>query len=164
MNNQLADLQPLIYPAPVSVSAAWQLWLGLLLAVLLMTAVLLLLWRRKRALRATGPHSNFELLRQQALQELAQIPDPLPRQPAGPWLQQLNQLLKRLCSARYPEHHSHRLSGRSWLAFLDSRCPAAGLTRWMILVEGSYLPSCQLSASAITELRSAVRLWIEKHA
>ena len=51
------------------------------------------------------------------------------RWPAGPWLQQLNALLKRLCRERYPDSGSHVLSSRAWLAFLDNRCPAAGLTR-----------------------------------
>lgn len=162
MNNQLQQLQPLIYPMASPAPTSWWPWLT---AATLCAAAGLLLWRWQQ--RRTGKHQqlpDFELLRQQALQELAQIPMPGEDQPAGPWLQQLNQLLKRITSVRYPEHHSHRLSGRLWLAFLDSRCPAAGLTRWMVLVEGSYQPSCQLSASAIAELHAAVRLWIEKHA
>lgn len=159
MNASLAQLQPLIYPA-IQPGVSWWQWLpgfGLLLIAGL------LIWRWLRQPRTPAP-SAFELLRQQALQELAQIPQPKPDQPASLWLQQLNQLLKRLCSARYPEHNSHRLSGRLWLAFLDSRCPAAGLTRWMVLVEGAYQPDCQLSAKAIDELQAAIRLWIEKHA
>ena len=83
--------------------------------------------------------------------------------PAGPWLQQLNALLKRLCRERYPDSASHTLSSRAWLAFLDNRCPAAGLTRWMILVDGSYKPQCTLSDKAIAELDQAIAIWIRKH-
>ena len=55
------------------------------------------------------------------------------------------------------------LSSRAWLAFLDNRCPAAGLTRWMILVDGSYRPQCTMSDKAIAELDQAVATWIRKH-
>ena len=82
---------------------------------------------------------------------------------AGAWLQQINALLKRLCRARYPDDHPHTLSGRAWLAFLDSRCPAAGLTRWMVLVEGAYRPQCRLDDKAIDGLEQAVDIWIRKH-
>ena len=55
------------------------------------------------------------------------------------------------------------LSSRAWLAFLDSRCPAAGLTRWMVLVEGAYRPHCSLDDKAIAGLNQAVSIWIRKH-
>lgn len=162
MNSPLQQLQPLIYPAASPAPASWWPWLA---AAALLSSTGLLLWRWHHQRRQQQRHlPDIELIRKQALQELEQIPMPRDGQPAGPWLQQLNQLLKRISSARYPEHNSHRLSGRLWLAFLDSRCPAAGLTHWMVLVEGSYQPSCQLSASAIAQLHTAVRLWIEKHA
>ena len=159
MNASLAQLQPLIYPATSNTTITWWQVLLALLAILLAGV---LVWRKLHSKQPLP--TAFDLLRQQALEELAQILPPHPEQPASLWLQQLNQLLKRLCNARYPEHNSHRLSGRLWLAFLDSRCPAAGLTRWMVLVEGAYQPSCQLSAKSIEELQAAVRLWIEKHA
>ena len=102
-------------------------------------------------------------LRQAALDELATLRKPYDGAPAGPWLQQLNALLKRLCRERYPDSASHTLSSRAWLAFLDNRCPAAGLTRWMILVDGSYRPQCTMSDKAIAELDQAVATWIRKH-
>ena len=52
---------------------------------------------------------------------------------------------------------------RAWLAFLDSRCPAAGLTRWMVLVDGGYRARCTLEASAIEGLNKSVDTWIRKH-
>ena len=83
--------------------------------------------------------------------------------PANQWLQQLNALLKRLCRTRYPNDNPHTLSGRAWLAFLDSRCPAAGLTRWMVLVEGVYRADCRLDDKAIQSLEQSVQIWIRKH-
>ncbi|NAT37391.1 DUF4381 domain-containing protein, partial [Pseudomonas syringae pv. actinidifoliorum] len=91
------------------------------------------------------------------------LPKPYDGAPAGAWLQQINGLLKRLCRNHYPHSQSHTLNGRKWLAFLDNRCPAAGLTRWMILVEGAYKPECKLDDKAITGLTQAVDTWIRKH-
>ncbi|MFI8744274.1 DUF4381 domain-containing protein [Pseudomonas sp. NPDC077186] len=162
--NPLDQLQPLIDPPPVPwwpPAPGW--WL---LAVLLPLAGwglwrLLRRWRvHRRQVRAEAP---LEPLRQAALAELAQLRKPYDGAPAGPWLQQLNALLKRLCRERYPDSHSHVLSSRAWLAFLDNRCPAAGLTRWMVLVEGAYKPQCTLSDKAIGELEQAVAIWIRKH-
>ena len=56
-----------------------------------------------------------------------------------------------------------RSTWRAWLAFLDSRCPSAGLTRWMVLVEGAYRPRCQLDDKALQALHQAIDLWIRKH-
>ena len=91
------------------------------------------------------------------------MPKPYDGAPAGAWLQQLNGLLKRLCRNHYPYSQSHTLNGRKWLAFLDNRCPAAGLTRWMVLVEGAYKPECKLDDKAITGLTQSVETWIRKH-
>src|SRR5690606_12993660 len=82
---------------------------------------------------------------------------------AGPWLQQINALLKRLCLQRYPQRQCQTLTGRAWLALLDSRCPSAGLTRWMVLVEGAYRPRCRLDDKSLDALRQAIDLWIRKH-
>ncbi|MGV2837277.1 DUF4381 domain-containing protein, partial [Pseudomonas shirazensis] len=102
-------------------------------------------------------------VREAALAELARLPRPYDGAPAGAWLQQINALLKRLCRNHYPGANSHTLSGRQWLAFLDNRCPAAGLTRWMVLVEGTYKPECKLDDKAIVGLSQAVETWIRKH-
>lgn len=162
--NPLDQLLPLIDPEPVPwwpPAPGW--WL---LAALLPLAGwglwrALRRWRgRRRQALAEAP---LEPLRQAALAELAALSKPYDGSPAGPWLQQLNALLKRLCRERYPDSHSHVLSSRAWLAFLDNRCPAAGLTRWMILVEGAYKPQCSLSDKAIGELDQAIAIWIRKH-
>ncbi|MES2817642.1 MAG: DUF4381 domain-containing protein [Pseudomonadota bacterium] len=162
--NPLDQLQPLIAPPPVAwwpPAPGWWL-LGTLLLLLLAG-----LWRLRRrwpAKTVRNPaQQTLDPLRQAALQELVLLKKPYDGAPAALWLQQLNALLKRLCRAHYPDSHSHTLSGRTWLAFLDSRCPAAGLTRWMILVEGAYRGECRLDDKAVDGLNQAVDIWIRKH-
>ncbi len=162
--NPLDQLQPPITPAAVSwwpPAPGW--WLLLISLPLLVWGIW---WLRKR-LQSKGrkPTRVEELdpLRQAALLELAQLTAPQAGEPAGIWLQQLNALLKRLCREHYPNQNSHTLSGRAWLAFLDSRCPAAGLTRWMVLVDGGYRSQCTLDASAVEGLNKSVDTWIRKH-
>lgn len=160
----LDQLQPMIRPAPISIwppAPGW--WVLLVLLPLLGYG----LWRARVLLpQRTQDEANeqpLDPLRQAALIELAQMPKPYDGAPAGAWLQQINGLLKRLCRNDYPYSQSHTLNGRKWLAFLDNRCPAAGLTRWMILVEGAYKPECKLDDKAITGLTQSVETWIRKH-
>jgi hypothetical protein len=163
--NPLDQLQPLIEPAPVD---WWPLALGWWLLLLLVPLLGWGVWRLRRVLpvvKRRPPRSEQPLdpVRVAALAELASLPKPYDGAPAGAWLQQINGLLKRLCRNHYPHSQSHTLNGRKWLAFLDNRCPAAGLTRWMILVEGAYKPECKLDDKAITGLTQAVDTWIRKH-
>lgn len=168
--NLQQQLAPLILPPEPSL---WPLPLGWWLVIL---SVILLLLRGLRVWRRQQPDSPvatpelpseidpLESLRRTALEELAQLGSPAPGEPASQWLQQINALLKRISRIRYPAANPHTLSGRAWLAFLDSRCPAAGLTRWMILVEGAYRAECRLDQKAIEGLLQAVSIWIQKHA
>lgn len=160
--NPLEQLQPLITPeAPSLWPPAIGWWLLPFVIVLLIWG----LWRLIRYLRQRQQHTPkavLDPLRQAALDELLQLPKPYGAS-ANLWLQQLNALLKRLCRVQYPNDQSHLLSGRAWLAYLDNRCPAAGLTRWMILAEGSYRPNTQMSDEAIDSLEQAIAIWIRKH-
>jgi hypothetical protein len=162
--NNLEQLQPLIPPAAVSF---WPPAPGWWLLLLLLPVVAWGLWRLRRYWPGKRPVSRAEQpldpLRVAALEELAGLPKPYDGAPAGAWLQHINALLKRLCRNHYPYSQSHTLNGRKWLAFLDNRCPAAGLTRWMVLVEGAYKPECKLDDKAITGLNQAVETWIRKH-
>ncbi|WP_028693830.1 DUF4381 domain-containing protein [Pseudomonas cremoricolorata] len=162
--NPLDELQPLLAPQAIGwwpPAPGWWLLLGALLLVGWG------LWRLRhwRPLRPApaAPEQGLDPARSEALAELARLPRPYDGAPAGAWLQQLNGLLKRLCRSHYPGAHSHTLNGRQWLAFLDNRCPAAGLTRWMVLVEGAYKPECKLDDKAIAGLSQAVETWIRKH-
>lgn len=162
--NPLDRLEPLIAPLPVGwwpPAPGW--WLLAALLPLLGWG----LWRLRRHLPrrtiATRGEVPLDPLREAALAELAALAKPYGRASAGPWLQAINGLLKRVCRARWPDSGSHALSGRAWLAFLDNRCPAAGLTRWMILVEGGYRADCTLDDKAVDGLDAAVATWIRKH-
>ncbi|KPB75696.1 DUF4381 domain-containing protein [Pseudomonas cannabina] len=162
--NPLDQLQPLIAPEAVGFwppAPGW--WLLLLLIPLAAWGM----WRLRVLLPVKASQSRSEQpldpVRVAALAELASLPKPYDGAPAGAWLQQINGLLKRLCRNHYPHSQSHTLNGRKWLAFLDNRCPAAGLTRWMILVEGAYKPECKLDDKAISGLTQAVDTWIRKH-
>lgn len=162
--SSIDDLQPLIAPPPVAwwpPAPGWWFLAALALGILLL--VRLRPWRRWLNKTSLQAETAIEPHRQIALEELAQLSKPYDGQPANQWLQQLNALLKRLCRIRYPDDNSHTLSGRAWLAFLDNRCPAAGLTRWMVLVEGGYRAECQLDDKAIAGLEQAVQIWIRKH-
>ncbi|MCF7530789.1 DUF4381 domain-containing protein [Pseudomonas petrae] len=159
----LDPLQPLILPEPVGF---WPPAPGWWLLLILLPALGYGLWRARKLLQKKASGDTVEPLdplRQAALVELAQMPKPYDGAPAGAWLQQINGLLKRLCRNHYPYSQSHTLNGRKWLAFLDNRCPAAGLTRWMILVEGAYKPECKLDDKAINGLTQSVETWIRKH-
>lgn len=137
---------------------------------LLLILIPLLVWAAWWARRHWQPKAEIlpsevplDPLRAAALAELAALRKPYDGEPAGVWLQQLNGLLKRLCRNHYPNANSHLLSGRQWLAFLDNRCPAAGLTRWMILVEGAYKPECKLDDKSVNGLNQAIETWVRKH-
>ena len=163
--NPLDQLQPTIAPPPVS---WWPLAPGWWALLVLIPLLLWGLWYLRRYLprrqqRSRQAEQPLDPQRQAALAELARLVRPYDGQHAGPWLQQLNALLKRLARADYPNDNSHVLSGRAWLAFLDNRCPAAGLTRWMVLVEGTYRSHCSLDDKAINGLNQAVDTWIRKH-
>ena len=162
--NPLDQLHPLIAPEAVGI---WPLAPGWWLLLILIPALAYGAWRGRHLLPRKAPRANGEQpldpLRQAALEELARMPKPYDGAPAGAWLQQINGLLKRLCRNHYPYSQSHTLNGRKWLAFLDNRCPAAGLTRWMILVEGAYKPECKLDDKAINGLTQSVDTWIRKH-
>lgn len=162
--NPLDQLEPLLAPAAIGwwpPAPGW--WLLALLLPALLWGARRLLERLPKLRRKQTSEQSLDPLREAALQELQHLSKPYDGAPAGPWLQQINGLLKRLCRERYPDSHSHTLSSRAWLAFLDNRCPAAGLTRWMILVEGAYKPQCNLDDKAIEDLNQAVAIWIRKH-
>ncbi|MBB6341871.1 hypothetical protein HNP49_002039 [Pseudomonas fluvialis] len=161
--NPLDQLEPLIAPPAIS---AWPPAPGWWLLPIVLAALLWGLWRlwqRRPRRQSSSEQKLIDPLRLAALLELERLPTPQAGEPAGPWLQQLNQLLKRLCQSRQHHDPSLTLSGRAWLAYLDSRCPAAGLTRWMVLVEGAYRADVRLDDKAVAGLQQAVGTWIRKH-
>ncbi|MDF5829105.1 DUF4381 domain-containing protein [Pseudomonas aeruginosa] len=161
--NPLDRLEPLIAPLPVGwwpPAPGW--WLLAALLPLLGWGALATAPAPAAAHHRHPRRSAAGSAREAALAELAALAKPYGRASAGPWLQAINGLLKRVCRARWPDSGSHALSGRAWLAFLDNRCSAAGLTRWMILVEGGYRADCT-STTRPDGLDAAVATWIRKH-
>ncbi|GAC1038856.1 hypothetical protein thsps117_36140 [Pseudomonas sp. No.117] len=163
MTPGMPNLDPLRLPPEAPFWPPAPGWWLLVLVVVALAFFLRHRHGRRPLLSATvAEQSPEEDLRTTALAELERLPRPYGA-PAGPWLQALNALLKRLCRASYPDQISQTLSGRDWLAFLDSRCPAAGLTRYMILVDGGYRPDLRLEDRIIDGLQDAVATWIRKH-
>src|SRR3990167_10562255 len=100
----LDQLEPLIAPAPIDwwpPAPGW--WLLAVLVPLLLWGLTRLLQRLKRGRTASVGDNALDPLRLAALAELEQLAKPYGGAPAGPWLQQLNGLLKRL---RSEEHTS----------------------------------------------------------
>ena len=96
--NPLDQLQPTIAPPPVS---WWPLAPGWWALLVLLPLLLWGLWYLRRYLpqrrqAVQTQEQPLDPLRQAALAELARLVRPYDGQHAGPWLQQLNALLKRL--------------------------------------------------------------------
>nr|NLU58882.1 DUF4381 domain-containing protein [Pseudomonas sp. BIGb0427] len=161
--NPLDQLQPLLAPAPIG---WWPLAPGWWALLLLLPLLAWGLWRlrhwRPGKSPSCAPNCLWTRYASRPWPNSRACPNPT-TVPGRAWLQQINALLKRLCRNHYPGSHSHTLNGRQWLAFLDNRCPAAGLTRWMVLVEGAYKPECKLDDKAINGLNQSVETWIRKH-
>src|SRR5690606_40513825 len=98
--NPLDALLPPIAPPPVSWWPPAPGWWLLALAAPLIAGGLFLLRRRRRA---PGP-ARVDPLREAALEELASLAMPYDRE-AGPWLQQINALLKDRKSTRLNSSH-----------------------------------------------------------
>lgn len=154
-------LEPLILPSDSITS--WQPAIGWWIALSIVLIGLLFFISKYSKNTNISNISVALTAREEALQQLKLLNRPYHEQPAMEWLQQLNQLLKRLCVADYPSTNVQTLTGKDWLVFLDSRCTAAGLSRWMVLVDGIYRPTCTLSNKAIDELNQAISIWIERH-
>jgi hypothetical protein len=163
--NGLEQLQPLISPPPI---AFWPPAPGWWLLLLLLPALGFAAWRLRRFIplkkrpivpcRATARSSAHR--RPCRIGANAQT---LRRRPGWRVVATTQRPAQTSVPQHYPYSQSHTLNGRKWLAFLDNRCPAAGLTRWMVLVEGAYKPECKLDDKAIAGLTQAVDTWIRKH-
>ena len=123
--NPLDQLLPPISPPPVSwwpPAPGW--WLLLILLPLLFWGLWQLRKRLAGKLRKPKRSNELDPLRLAALHELEQLPRPLPDEPAGIWLQQLNALLKRLCRDRLWLGVSHLLSNNEVRRYLGLQAMA----------------------------------------
>ncbi|SDU00189.1 DUF4381 family protein [Halopseudomonas salegens] len=140
-------LIPPIQPEPI---AFWPLapgWWLLLLAVL--TTLLLL---------SIG--IGFIYRRQQRQRQAARwLEDVDPDLPDGPWLTELNLVLKRACKQQ--GHHAAMLyHGNDWLDYLCARRPQAQRDLLQPLADGHYQPGMQLDLLQRQLLLQELRRWL----
>jgi hypothetical protein len=123
-----------------------------LLAVLMLTALMLLgqrAWRQLRRLRR----------RRRILAEL----DDLRTEHCGPVLiTGISTLLKRVALSRFPRLDVAALTGAGWLAFLDDTGGRGAFQRGAgrVLADGPYAPSPRCDADALLAL---ARDWLRKN-
>lgn len=164
MNPEQLPLEPLIAPPPISMWPLAPIW-WVLLAFIILVILLIIGSRLKKKYRTTSskvPQKDFDARRQAALTELAEMVKPYD-QAAGTWLQQLNNLLKRVCNVRYPTENSKILMGQAWLNYLDSKYPKAQLKRYNFLIEGEYQDDYFMDKTTIDALYSSLEEWITHH-
>lgn len=148
MNPQdaLTDLRPLHLPEPVSWWPPAPGWWLLILLLIALAALTRWWWRRGTLKRA-------------ALRELRT----LERQPLVPdaQLAALNSLLKRYALVCHPRSQVAKLSGTSWLEFLDRRLPGHNFTQGAgrLLAEAPYQPCTPTDAQTLIPL---IRRWIRQ--
>lgn len=164
MNPEQLPLEPLIAPPPVSWWPLAPIW-WVLLAVIILTILLIIGLRLSKKYRTNHRKTSqidIDIRRQAALTELANMIKPYD-QAAGIWLQQLNNLLKRVCNVRYSTENSKILMGQAWLNFLDSKCPSAHIKQYTMLVEGEYQDNYHMDTVTIDALYSSLEEWITHH-
>jgi Domain of unknown function (DUF4381) len=155
----LENLFDLVAPPPVPwwpPAPGWFVVRGVGLVLVTWTA-----WRAWQRWRAAA-------YRRAALAELQQLKtlaaNPKQREAA---LQQVPELIKRTALAAFPRGDVASLSGMEWLRFLDRTGQTNAFTRGrgQLLPELAYDPrgTAQMDASAVEELFSVVRRWIDRH-
>lgn len=152
----LAGLRGWHLPKPVSwwpPAPGWWLLLALVLAV----AAVLLVWAyRHRRRTAAGRAARRQL---EALEKgFAADRD------SRRYIAELSRLLRRLALVRYPRERVAGLSGRDWLAFLDTTGGSGGFSGGVgtLLVSEAYRPEGAVeSAGEVAELHRLVARWID---
>ena len=151
-NDPLAQLHPLIEPAAPSL---WPLAIGwwLVIATVAISVVLTALWWRRRY-RLLG-------IRRVALSELDKLSALRNEQTSQRYVQQLNQLLKRVARHYYPPITT-TLSGDAWLDFLH-RSGGKALTNIdpNPLRDGPYRP-VDWQTTELEQLHARARDWIKR--
>lgn len=163
MNPQDLPLEPLIAPTAVSWWPLAPIWWIALTIIILIAVIVFAYIKSKKTPKAKPMAQQMSATRRSAaLAELALLSKPY-NQPAGPWLQQLNTLLKRICYKQYPTIDTHTLLGTAWLAFLNDHCPEAKLDQYPMLVDGLYQDDYYLENNTIDTLNTAIETWINQH-
>ncbi len=163
MDPQQLPLEPLIAPPPVGwwplAPIWWILMAGFALLILVIIVRRVITQRTNSPKTVTSPVTTPDSMRQTALKVLNNLPIPYD-QPAGEWLQHINDLLKRICNSQYPTENSKVLIGHAWLNFLDSKCPTAHINQFTMLVDGEYQANYCIDKTTLESLYSALEHWI----
>lgn len=104
---------------------------------------------------------NRNRYRRDALKEL----DRITRDPRGPALAEIAELVKRTALAAFPRDKVASLTGEAWLAFLDATGGTATFTRGagQVLRDAAYRRNAALAPDELSELADAIGHWIRHH-
>jgi hypothetical protein len=163
----LAETQPAVtdplvglidIPLPPPVSLWPQTWTSRIAIALVLTALVVALWRFVHAWRANR-------YRREALSELGAIGQRVDvREARGEGLAELSMLVRRTALAAFPRETVAPLAGPAWLAFLDQSYGGQGFSQGAgrLLASAPY----QRAAPDPDQLRALavlVRQWIRGH-
>ena len=126
-----------------------------ILAVLVLTALVLLGLRLRRALAARRRREKLLSF----IELLAQVHPPAnaPRE----YLAGINRVLKVVALRAFPKEEIAPLSGREWISFLSKKLPdEAELQAIEVLQDGPWQPEPQFDAGAIEHV---ARQWVLRH-
>lgn len=165
MDPQQLPLEPLIAPPAVSwwpLAPIW--WITIAVILFAILAIIFYVYKKKKPNTMPEPivKHAIDSFRKEALAELSTFEKPY-QKPAGPWLQEINKLLKRICIARYPNENTKLLIGNDWLIFLSSKCPEANIQAYSLLVDKEYHPNYFLDNETIDHLYLSVEKWINHY-
>ncbi|MEW9798130.1 DUF4381 domain-containing protein [Alteromonas sp. CYL-A6] len=147
----LAQLNPVITPQTVSAwPLSWGWWVLIVIAVVIVAAVAIGLWRKYRMNRA----------RRTALSLLSSV-----SAESQDWPARLDQLLKRTALSYFPQADAAALHGPAWQAFLLESVSARHREKIQdglrLLAQQRYRP--QVQATAFETCQTACKHWL-KHA
>lgn len=165
MNPQDLPLEPLIPPTPISWWPLAPIWWVLIAFFIIVFIIKLISYLKKKLSKnkpVIYPIISTDIQREAALNELKIFDKPYNKS-AGPWLQEVNGLLKRVCNISYPNDKSKTLLGNAWLQYLNEKCPEAHLKQFPALIDGEYKANYMMDNKAIDDLHLAIENWINHH-
>jgi hypothetical protein len=151
----LAALRPLHAPEAISwwpPAPGW--WIVATLILITVTLAIIFLWR----------HWKNNRYRRHALQEVAQLKNDFSQEPLH-YCQQINRLLKRIGIHIWPKTVTAKLTGRSWIDFLNAQCKRQIFSEHSIALLGksAYQAEADISPDDIDKLHNDVMQWIKQH-
>ncbi len=153
-SDPLASLRDIHSPEPISSLPAVGWWLLGGIALIAISAITLLLWRRWQSNR----------YRRQALAHVTEIEQS--NQTHQQQRQRLNQLLKRTALSVYPRHLVSGLYGQAWCELLDrslGKKACSGSERYGLELYDANTQDSTIEAKRLQQAMKFARYWIQKH-